>query len=198
MLSLYRAGNGWIYRVPVGAKLVGIMAIVLSVSFLPAGVLMLGVSMALPCLCYPVSGLGWRELGRQLVALRWVITIALVVQVLFVPFDLAITNSCRVVTAILIADILVLTTRVESLLDATERGLRPLARLGVKPERVALALALAITTIPVLTLIARTVREAQRARGVRTSLTRFTVPFLVGALKHADELGEALAARGIE
>jgi biotin transport system permease protein len=198
MLSLYRPGDGWIYRLPAGAKLVGIMALVLGVSALPSNLWMLGVMLALPCLCYTLTGLGWRGLGRQLVALRWVITIALVVQVLFVPFDLAITNTGRVVTAILIANILVLTTRIESLLDATERGLRPLTRFGVKPERVALALALAITTIPVLTLIAHNVREAQRARGVRTSLTRFTVPFLVGALKHADELGEALIARGIE
>ena len=101
-------------------------------------------------------------------------------------------------SAFLIANVLVLTTRLETLLDSAERGLRPVARLGVSPERVALALALAITTIPVLTRISRDVREAQRARGLGASLTRFTVPFLVGALKHADELGEALTARGIE
>ena len=99
---------------------------------------------------------------------------------------------------LLIATILVLTTRMETLLDSTERALRPLARLGVNPEQVALALALAITTIPVLTLIAHGVREAQRARGLRPSLIGFTVAFLVGALKHADELGESLTARGIE
>jgi biotin transport system permease protein len=198
MLSLYRPGSGWIYRASAGAKLGAIMAVVLGVSFLPSNLWTLGVMVALPCLCYTLSGLGWRELGHQLFVLRWVTVIALAVQLLFVPFDLAITNTCRVVTAILIANVLVLTTRLETLLDSAERGLRPVARLGVSPERVALALALAITTIPVLTRISRDVREAQRARGLGASLTRFTVPFLVGALKHADELGEALTARGIE
>jgi len=198
MLSLHRPGSGWIYRAPAGAKLGAIMAVVLGVSFLPSNLWTLGVMVALPCLCYTFGGLGWRELGHQLFVLRWVTVIALAVQLLCVPFDLAITNTCRVVTAILIANVLVLTTRLETLLDSAERGLRPVARFGVSPERVALALALAITTIPVLTRISRDVREAQRARGLGASLTRFTVPFLVGALKHADELGEALTARGIE
>ena len=198
MLSLYRPGSGWIYRAPAGAKLVAIIGLVLGMSFLPSNWWTLGVIVVLLCLCYTLSGLGWRELGHQLFVLRWVIAVALVVQVVFVPIDSAITNTCRVVTAILIANVLVLTTRLETLLDSVERGLRPLGRLGVSPERAAIALALAITTIPVLTRISRNVRETQRARGLRTSLTRFTVPFLVGALKHADELGEALTARGIE
>jgi biotin transport system permease protein len=44
---------------------------------------------------------------------------------------------------------------------------------------------------------ARDVREAQLARGVRRDVRAFAVPYLVMALKHADELGDALAARGV-
>jgi biotin transport system permease protein len=198
MLSLYRPGTGWLHRAPAGPKALIIMLLVLVVSLLPSNWSTVGIAVALPFVCYAVSGLGWLEFFRQVVALRWVITIALVVQVIFLPFDAAIANTSRILAAILIANLVVLTTRLAALLDAVERGLRPLRRLGVDPERVALVLALGITTIPMLGLLASGVREAQRARGVRTSFIGFTIPFLVVALKHADELGEALTARGIE
>jgi biotin transport system permease protein len=98
---------------------------------------------------------------------------------------------------IVVAGLLALTTRVTALLDAFERGLAPLERLHVDPRRVALLLAVTLNTLPVLARAAAQVREAQRARGVRPSLRRFAVPFLVLALKHADELGDTLTARGI-
>jgi biotin transport system permease protein len=92
---------------------------------------------------------------------------------------------------------LVLTTRVSDLLDAFERGLAPFERFGVDPQRVALLLAVTVNTVPVLGRLAAGVREAQRARGARASLTGFVVPFLVLSLKHADDLGDALTARGV-
>jgi len=58
-------------------------------------------------------------------------------------------------------------------------------------------LAVAINTVPVLARLATSVREAQRARGAGSNLVTFVVPFLVVSLKHADELGEALTARGV-
>ena len=47
-----------------------------------------------------------------------------------------------------------------------------------------------------LSTIAADVREAAKARDAQRSVTAFAVPFLVRTLRHADELGEALAARG--
>jgi biotin transport system permease protein len=197
MLTLYRPGTGWVHRTPAGPKAAVILILVLTVSLLPSSLWTVGVTTVLTCICYTLSGLGWRELGRQLIALRWMVVIALLAQVVFLPFDIAIANASRVLAAILIANILVLTTRVTALLDAVERGLRPMARLGVNSERIALVLAAGITTIPVLGRLASGVRESQRARGVRVSFIGFAIPFLVGSLKHADELGEALTARGI-
>jgi biotin transport system permease protein len=61
----------------------------------------------------------------------------------------------------------------------------------------ALTLTVTLTTIPVLAAVAQQVREAQRARGARAGLRSFAIPFLVMSLKHADELGDALTARGV-
>ena len=64
-------------------------------------------------------------------------------------------------------------------------------------DRAAVLLAVTITTVPVLARLAAEVRDAQRARGVRPSLRAALVPFVVLSLRHADQLGEALAARGV-
>jgi biotin transport system permease protein len=197
MLTLYRPGTGWMHRAPAGPKATVLLVVVLAVSLLPSTLWAAGVAAAVTCAAYLVSGLGLGELGRQAVGVRWVIVITLGAQLLFLPVELAVANTSRVVAAILIAGLLVLTTRVSDLLDAFERGLHPFRRLGVEPQRVALVLAVTITTIPVLARLAAGVREAQRARGVRVSIPGFVIPFLVVSLKHADELGEALTARGV-
>jgi biotin transport system permease protein len=61
---------------------------------------------------------------------------------------------------------------------------------------VLLASLLTITMIPVVASFAHEVRDAQRARGVRLGI-RGVVPLLVRTLRHADDVGDALAARGL-
>ncbi|QJU55211.1 energy-coupling factor transporter transmembrane protein EcfT [Herbiconiux sp. KACC 21604] len=197
MITLYKPGTGWLHRMPAGPKAAGILVVVLAISLLPTSWWSAGVAAVVVVLAYLLSGLGLRELGRQTIAVRWIIVITLAAQLLFLPTEAAVANSIRVVAALLLASLLVLSTRVADLLDAFERALGPFRRLGLDPSRVALMLAVAVNTIPVLARLATTVREAQRARGVRTGPVAFVVPFLVVALKHADELGEALTARGV-
>jgi biotin transport system permease protein len=197
MLTLYRPGTGWLHRAPAGSKAAALLVVVLAVSLLPSTYVAAAVAGLIAILAYLVSGLGLRELARQVLAVRWVIVITLVGQLIFLTTEAAVANTSRVVAAVLLASLLVLTTRVTALLDAFERGLTPFRRLGVDPQRVALILAVAVNTLPVLTRLAAGVREAQRARGARGGLGTFVVPFLVVSLKHADELGEALTARGV-
>ncbi|UFS58082.1 energy-coupling factor transporter transmembrane component T family protein [Subtercola endophyticus] len=197
MLTLYRPGTSWFYRAPAGPKAFVLLLVVLGVSLLPSTYLSAAIAGGITVAAYVSSRVGVAELARQVVSVRWVILITFAFQVLFLPMEAAIANTTRVVAAIVIAALLVLTTRVAALLDAFERGLRPFARFGVDSARIALVLAVAITTVPVLMRLANGVREAQRARGVRPGLRAFVIPFLVVSLKHADELGDALTARGV-
>ena len=197
MVTLYRPGDGWMHRAAAGPKAAVLLAVVLAVSFLPSTWWAAGAAAAVAVLGYLISGLGMRELGRQAIAVRWVIVITLGGQLIFLDAESAVANTSRVLAAILLAGMLVLTTRVAALLDAFERGLRPFERLGVDAQRVALLLAVTINTVPVLARLATGVREAQRARGARAGIVGFVVPFLVVSLKHADDLGDALTARGV-
>jgi biotin transport system permease protein len=202
VLSLYRPGDGLLHRMPAGPKLLLILAVVLAVSVLPSQWWGAAVAGAAVVLAYAAAGLhdgllGMRELARQVVALRWLIVVTLGAQLLFLGPEPAVANTARVTAAVLLAGLLVLTTRVTELLDAVERGLRPLERLGLDSERAAVLLTVTLTTVPVVARLAGDVREAQRARGGRPGLRFFAVPFLILSLKHADQLGEALAARGV-
>lgn len=197
MVTLYRPGDGLLHRMAAGPKTLLLLALVLAVSLLPSLWWTAAAAAAVCVLAYLVSGLGIAELGRQVVAVRWVVVVTLAGQLIFLGTEAAVANTARVTGAIVLAALLVLTTRVTALLDAIERGMGPLARIRIDPQRVALLLTVTLSTLPVLARLAHDVREAQRARGGRASLRLFAVPFLVVALKHADQLGDALTARGV-
>ena len=110
--------------------------------------------------------------------------------------DAAVLVCLRLVAALTAANLFTITTRVDDVVSAVERGLRPLRRFGVHADRVGLLVGLTLQSVAALSKIAAEVREAARARGAQRSVIAFVVPFLVRTLRHADELGEALAARG--
>ena len=190
----YRPGRS----LPAGPKLVVVMALALSVSLAPAGLWLPAAAAVVVPGCYLLAGLGVRKVGRQLYRLRWLVLVTLLTQLFFLPRLTVAVNVVRVVAVILLANLVTLTTRTSSLLDAVERALSPLRRLGVDPGRTALMLSMTITTIPVIAGFATQIREAQRARGVPVSPLAFVVPLLVMALKHADDQADALTARGVD
>ena len=78
------------------------------------------------------------------------------------------------------------------------RLLQPLRRIGVPTERLALLISLSVRSVSVIAALAAEVRDAQRARGLQASPRAFAVPLLVSSLRHAEALGEALVARGLD
>lgn len=197
MVTLYRPGNGPWHRLRAGPKTALLLLIVLGVCLLPATWWAAGVMAGVCLACYALPGAGMRELGRQLVTVRWVVGLTLVGQLVFLGPESAVANTARVAVACTLAALLALTTPATALLETMERAMQPLAWLRVDPQRAALTLSVTLSTLPVLAGLARDVREAQRARGGGRRLRHFALPFLVLALKHADELGDALVARGV-
>lgn len=195
-----RAGR--LARMPAGPELLLLMAVVLAVSLLPSTWWAAGSAVGVAVAAYAGAGLGdgllgMRRLAGQVRAVRWLMLFTLVSQLILLGPEPAVANTARVTAAIAVAGLLVLTTTTTELLDAIDRGLAPLRRFRVDTERVSLLLTVTIGTVPVLGRLAGDVREAQRARGARPGLRTSVVPFLVVALKHADELGDALTARGV-
>lgn len=101
----------------------------------------------------------------------------------------------RMLTMFAAAALLLLTTRFDALLAAFAAILRPLERVGLPVNRIALALAMAVRFIPVLSQRAGDLAQAWRARSARRPRHRLLVPLALAALDEADHAAEALRAR---
>lgn len=133
--------------------------------------------------------------------LRAVLVIAAVVaglQLFVLPWQRAVLIAVLMVLAVAIAALVTLTTSTADLLDALERALDPLRPVGVDPERVALTVALTARTIPVIAGFGSRLRDSGRARGGRVGVVPYAVGLVVLTLQHAERVGEALRARGVD
>lgn len=197
MIALYLPGRSVLHRAPAGVKLLGLIVLALLISLWPHTGITVAVAGLLVVGLYALALFPPMVLLRQLWLVKWIVVLMVTTQLIFLtPWD-AMVNTVRVVSIVLLAGLLTLTTRSEELLAALEAALHPFARLGVDARRVGLTLSLTISMLPVVADIARRVREAQQARGVRIGF-RAVVPILVLALRHADDVADALSARGAD
>lgn len=97
-----------------------------------------------------------------------------------------------------LAALVSLSTPLSAMIETIERLLAPARRIGVSPERVALALALALRFGPLLVEKTRERSDARRARGGRRDARAVFIPLLIAAIRLAERVAEALDARGLE
>ena len=196
-IGLYLPGTSVLHRARAGAKLVALVLAGAASVFLDE-VWQLVVALGVVTVGYGVAGIPLRTAVAQLRPLVWVAGVAAVFHVLVNGWERAVVVLGVIALLVLLAALVTLTTRTTDLVDALVAACRPLRRVGVDPERVGLLLALGIRCVPVVVGLAEQVREAQRARGLGGSPRAFVVPLIVRSLRHADALGEALVARGVE
>lgn len=110
---------------------------------------------------------------------------------------LATLAMIRIVTLVLAAGIVTAVTPTTDLLSVIEHALSPLRRLGVDPTRAGLTLLMTIRLIPLLADTLHQIRDAQRSRGVERPITSTLAPLVIAALRAADQLADALDARGL-
>ncbi|GAA2728096.1 energy-coupling factor transporter transmembrane component T family protein [Cellulomonas aerilata] len=195
-LGLYRHGTSAMHRLPAGPKLAGlaVLGVVVVVARGPV------VSVVLLALAVALNAAGRVPLRPVLRSLLPV----LVTTALVAGFQwwqrgpaVAVEVAADLLSLVLAAGAVTATTPADRMLDLLDRALRPLRVLGVRPDLVALAVALMLRTVPALLTTAREVRDAARARGLERSPRALLVPAAVRTVARARATGEALAARGI-
>ncbi len=196
-LGLYVPGGSVLHRAPAGLKLSAMVLAGLG-SFLLDDAWEVGLALLLVVALYGVAGLSWRTMLGQLRPLLWVGVVTAGFHVLVNGWERAVVVVGVIATLVLLAALVTLTTRTTALVDAVVVACRPLRVLRVDPERIGLLIALGVRSVPVVVGLAQDVRDAQRARGLAASPRAFAVPLIVRSLRHADALGEALAARGLD
>ncbi|MFZ2177590.1 MAG: energy-coupling factor transporter transmembrane protein EcfT [Rhodococcus sp. (in: high G+C Gram-positive bacteria)] len=197
-LGLYRPGDTVVHRLPAGPKVLALLGCIVAVTvfvrhpwhLVPAALTVVGA--------YAVARIPVRAALAQLRPLLWMLLIIGVFQIVFTGWARAVVVCGTLLLSVAAAALLSLTTRVTDMLDAITSAVRPLRRVGVDPDRVALVLAMTIRCIPLMSGIVQRVADARKARGLGFSLRALAVPVVVSTLMTADAMGEALAARGAD
>ncbi|MCA2208306.1 energy-coupling factor transporter transmembrane component T family protein [Nocardia rosealba] len=198
MIGLYCPGDSLVHRMPAGLKLLLlVLAIVAMTVFARTPLAVAGAAVTV-ALLFALARISWRVAVAQIRPVLWMTLIIGVFQLLTTTPARAVAVCGVLLVSVALAALVTVTTRVTAMLEALVRALRPLRRVGVDPERVSLLLALAIRCVPLLAGIVHDVAQARRARGVSWSATALVTPVVVRALRTADAMGDALAARGVD
>ena len=196
-LGLFLPGTSPVHRLGPGAKLVCLLAAG-GASVLVDHPWQVAVGLASVAGGYLVARLSPGTVLRQVRPLLWLLTIVGGFHVWVNGWERAVVVVGVILALVLLAGLVTLTTRTTELVDTLVRALGPLRRVGVEPERIGLLMAMSIRSVPVVVGIAEEVRDAQRARGLAASPRAYAVPLIIRSLRHADQLGEALVARGAD
>lgn len=104
--------------------------------------------------------------------------------------------TLRMITTVGLANLVTMTTILTDMMALLAKLTAPLARIGIRPRPIELALALAIRFIPEITRKGSLVAQSWRARSPRRVGWRIVLPLALLALDDADHVAEALRARG--
>lgn len=196
-LGVYRPGSSVLHRMPAGGKLLGMVLAGVASVFLTSA-WQVGVAILAVLATFRAARISLPTALRQVRPLLWILGFVAIFHVILNGWERAIVVVGTIVTLVLLASLVTLTTRTTELADVLVRICGPLRIVGVDPERIGLLLSLGIRSVPVVVALAEQVRDAQRARGLTASPRAFAVPLIVRSLRHADALGEALVARGVD
>lgn len=195
-LGLYVPGDTVLHRLPPGPKLLGlfvlsIVTVAAAGPSFPVGVFVVAVSVGL------WVGIAPRTLASTLRPIAIVMAIAVSFQWWMNGWQMALEVFATVLALVVAAAILTATTATDEMLDSIVRWLGPFRRFGVRPEVVALAFSLVMTSIPSMFTIFGETRDAANARGLGRSPRATLTPAAIRVVAHAYATGDALAARGI-
>ena len=197
MLSLYVPGDSLVHRLSAGTKLLMLFAASATL-FAVSGIAVHAIELAVIAVLFRTAGLPWRDTLHQLrPALLFLVPIFLF-HIFVTDWVLGLETVLRIVVLLLLAVLVTLTTRLSDMIDVIERAARPLRHVGVNPSKVGMMLSMVIRFIPLMVREAQEILEAQRARGLDRSAIALLVPLLIKTLKMADDLSDAIDARGYD
>lgn len=196
MISLTSPVETRAHRWPAGAKLAALCVVTLILFSIETPLPHLGFLVVMLAL-YTLPGRVFLRIGLRRLRVLWPF-VALIAVWHAATGDIAsgMVITLRMVTAVGLANLVTMTTRLGDMMAVVRWLTAPLGLLGVKPERIALAMALVVRFTPVLTEKGRLLSLSWRARAARRVGWQIVLPFAVLAIDDAEHVAEALRARG--
>ncbi|MEN3930248.1 energy-coupling factor transporter transmembrane protein EcfT [Microvirga sp. W0021] len=195
MIAGYLARDTFLHRISAGKKLLLLAGISVAFPFVH-WIWFPGIVLSLVLVAYALCG---REALKRLLAMRMLILFLVFIglfQVYSTDWITGLNMVLRLLSMILLADLVTLSSTMQEMMNAIQPLLRPFARFGVSPHRVSLAVALVLRFIPYLLVSWRERDEAYRARTGKRGGIKIIAPFIVETMHLADRVAETLDARG--
>ncbi|KNX37815.1 energy-coupling factor transporter transmembrane component T family protein [Luteipulveratus halotolerans] len=196
MTGYYVEGDSWLHRLAPSTKLAATLVLITLMGVVSRWWLIVPIAVVVVPL-YVSAGLSLRLLWR---GMRTILVFALVL----VAFQTWLQGPVRalevagqLVVAVVIANLVMMTTRVTAMVRTISAVAIPLRRFGIQRDRVELLLALTIGCVPRVAAAMSGAREAAVGRGVRPRLAVVVPAVVVTMVREADEVGDAMAARGL-
>ena len=197
MLSLYVPGGSFIHRAPAAVKLL-ILLIGSAALFMVSSIPVHAAELVLIAGLFHAARLPWRDTFRQLRTVLIFLVPIFLFHVFITDWVLGLETVLRILVLLLLAVLVTLTTRPTEMIDVLEAAIRPLRHVGVNPSKASMMLSMVVRFIPMMMREAQEILEAQRARGLDRNAIALLMPLLIKTLKMADDLSEAIEARGYD
>ena len=149
-------------------------------------------------LIYFLAG-GLKFLGLGLYHLKITVPFVIILAVwhLYLDhLDKGLTLIFRLISAFLIANLFLLTSKIHDIILAIQKYSSYLKIFGINPHTVSVTIGLFLRSIPILNQRAKYLMLAQSARSTKRSFWRISVPLALSILDDADHVSDALRARG--
>ena len=196
MISLTSPVKTWAHRWPAGLKLGG-LCLISMVLFAVQGA---GWHLAFLTACltlYALPGRVFLRTGFQRLWILWPFVALILLWHLAVGSGLeGATIVLRMVTAVGLANLVTMTTTLSDMMGVIRWLARPLRSFGLETRMLEVAVALVVRFTPVLAQKGQGLGLAWRARSKRRPGWRLILPFAVLAIDDAEQVAEALRARG--
>ena len=165
--------------------------------FIKNPLFMLSIFFVLLLIYFLVGGL--KFLGSGLYHLKITIPFVFILAIwhLYIDnLDNGVTLIFRLVSAFLIANLFLLTSKIHDIILAIQKCSFYLKIFRINPHALSITIGLFIRSIPILNQRAKNLMLAQSARSTKRSFWRISVPLALSVLDDADHVSEALRARG--
>ena len=165
--------------------------------FIKNPLIMFGIFLMLLLIYFLAGGLRFLGLGLYHLKITVPFVIILAVWHLYLGHvDKGVTLIFRLISAFLIANLFLLTSKIHDIILAVQKYSFYLKIFRINPHAVSITLGLFIRSIPILNQRAKNLMLAQSARSTKRSFWRISVPLALSILDDADHVSEALRARG--
>ncbi|RCL00867.1 MAG: biotin transport system substrate-specific component [Candidatus Tokpelaia sp. JSC189] len=153
------------------------------------------ISLAVVLLLYRTAGFSLAQPWRQIRPVWWLFVVLFIFQFFANSWQNGLIVVLRFACLLLFAGLITLTTLVSHMMETFEYAFQFLKPFGVNPAKISLALSLTLRFIPVLGQIRYEVYEAQKARGLESSIIATLMPITIRILKMSKDITAAIEAR---